>query len=172
MLRATRQLWLAALAAGLLAGCSTTPTGERGAVRDKAAERASSEHSDMLRREVVFSALSLIDTGYKFGGSNPEAGLDCSGLVVLVYKMAAGMSLPHNAAQIARNAQEVSLRELKAGDLIFFNTLGRPFSHVGIYLGDDKFIHAPNSRGRVRVESIRTGYFARRIDGARTLLED
>jgi cell wall-associated NlpC family hydrolase len=90
---------------------------------------------------------------------------------VLVYQMAAGMTLPHNAAQIARSTQEVNMRDLKAGDLIFFNTLGRPFSHVGIYLGDDKFIHAPNSRGRVRVESIKARYFATRIDGARTLLD-
>jgi cell wall-associated NlpC family hydrolase len=172
MLRAAVPVWLVVLAAALLVGCSTIPATERGAVPDKPADRGSSEHSDMLRREVVFSALSLIDTNYKFGGSNPEAGVDCSGLVVLVYKMAAGMTLPHNAAQIARNTQEVNVRDLKAGDLVFFNTLGRPYSHVGIYLGDDKFIHAPNSRGRVRVESIKTGYFAKRIDGARTLLED
>jgi cell wall-associated NlpC family hydrolase len=167
MLRAASQTWLVVLAATLLVACSTAPsTG-----RDKPAERGSSEHSDMLRREVVVSALSLIDTGYRFGGSDPEAGIDCSGLVVLVYKMAAGLTLPHNAAQIARNAQEVNVRDLKAGDLIFFNTLGRPFSHVGIYLGDDKFIHAPNSRGRVRVESIKAGYFATRINGARNVLD-
>ena len=172
MSRAASQVWLVVLAAALLVGCGTTPGRERGAVPDKPVARGPSEHSDMLRREVVFSALSLIDTGYKFGGINPEAGIDCSGLVVLVYKMAAGMTLPHNAAQIARNTQEVNLRDIKAGDLIFFNTLGRPFSHVGIYIGDDKFIHAPNSRGRVRVENIKTSYFATRIDGARTLLED
>jgi cell wall-associated NlpC family hydrolase len=171
MLRAASPVWLVVLAAALLVACSTTPSTERRAVRDKAAERGSSERSDMLRRELVVSALSLIDTGYKFGGSNPEAGIDCSGLVVLVYKMAAGISLPHNAAQIARNAQEVNVRDLKAGDLIFFNTLGQPFSHVGIYLGDDKFIHAPNSRGRVRVESIKAGYFATRLNGARSLLD-
>ena len=171
MLHTASQVGLVVLAAALLIGCTTTPSTERGAVLDRPAERGSSEHSDMLRREVVFSALSLIDTGYKFGGSNPEAGVDCSGLVVLVYKMAAGMTLPHNAAQIARNSQEVNVRDLKAGDLIFFNTLGRPFSHVGIYLGDDKFIHAPNSRGRVRVESIKAVYFAKRINGARNILD-
>jgi cell wall-associated NlpC family hydrolase len=145
---------LALLTALLLAACSSAP-----------------QRSDALRREVTITALSLLDTGYQFGGSNPEAGLDCSGLVVLVYKTAANMTLPHNAAQIARMTREVAVRDLKAGDLVFFNTLGKPYSHVGIYLGDDRFIHAPSSRGKVRVDSMKSRYFASRVDGGRSLLD-
>ena len=159
------------LAAVWLTGCGTASGPERGATHAPPAKQLSAEQSDALRREVVLTALSLLDTGYQFGGSNPEAGVDCSGLVVLVFKIAGGMLLPHNAAQIARTTREVGMRDLKAGDLVFFNTLGRPFSHVGIYLGDDKFIHAPNSRGRVRVESIKARYFSSRMNGARSLLD-
>lgn len=116
-------------------------------------------------------ALSLLDVGYQFGGSNPEAGLDCSGMVRYVYKNALGVDLPHNAAAIARLAKPVERDALQSGDLVFFNTLGYAFSHVGIYIGDNKFVHAPSSKGRVRVESLANTYFASRYLGGRTLLQ-
>jgi len=121
--------------------------------------------------EVALFAMSLLDVGYRFGGSNPEAGLDCSGMVRYVYKNALGLDLPHNAAAIAKRARPVPDSELRSGDLVFFNTLGYAFSHVGIYLGDGKFVHAPSSKGRVRIASMSNPYFASRYLGGRTLLD-
>lgn len=122
------------------------------------------------RREVVMYALGLLDVAYQFGGANPEAGLDCSGMVGFIYKEALGVRLPHNAAALAAMAQAVEVNALKAGDLVFFNTQGFSFSHVGIYLGDGKFIHAPSSKGSVRVELLSNVYFSKRFEGGRSLL--
>ena len=115
-------------------------------------------------------SLMLLKTGYQFGGKNPAAGLDCSGLVTYVYREAVDMRLAGNAALLAREGREVAVDQMKTGDLVFFNTLGRPFSHVGIYLGNGEFIHAPSSRGRVRVEKLTTPYWSQRFEMARTLL--
>ena len=121
--------------------------------------------------EVVLFALSLIDTGYRFGGKNPEAGLDCSGMVSYIYGQAAGIKLDGSAAQMAKQGRPVAYREMEPGDLVFFNTRNRPRSHVGIYLGEGKFVHAPQSRGKVRVSSLRSGYFATRFEEARRFLD-
>jgi cell wall-associated NlpC family hydrolase len=122
-------------------------------------------------REVALHALMLLQTAYRFGGKNPEAGLDCSGLVTLVYREAAGIELAGNAAWMARQGRPVERNELRSGDLVFFNTLNRPFSHVGIYLGRGEFIHAPNSRSRVRVDRMDNTYFAARFEAARTFFD-
>lgn len=156
--------------AALLAGCRTAPpTGapQPGAVLPEGVrvERARAQ-------EVVLHALALIDTGYVFGGRNPEAGLDCSGMVAHVFEQAAGVRLPHNAARIARLARPVERERLGPGDLVFFNTRGFAASHVGIYLGDGRFVHAPSSKGRVRIESMDNRYFAPRFEGGRTLFVD
>jgi cell wall-associated NlpC family hydrolase len=121
-------------------------------------------------REIVMVALGLLDTGYQFGGTNPEAGLDCSGLVKYVYKNALQVDLPRTAAEMAQVARPIDRNQLQAGDLVFFNTLGRSYSHVGIYLGDGQFIHAPSSKGRVRLESMNNSYFASRFEGARSVM--
>ena len=94
----------------------------------------------------------------------------CSGLVTHVYREAADMRLAGNAAALAREGRAVAVDQLKTGDLVFFNTLGRPYSHVGIYLGNGEFIHAPNSRGQVRIEKLTTRYWSQRFEMARTLL--
>lgn len=122
--------------------------------------------------QIVMFAYGLLGTGYRFGGRNPEAGLDCSGMVSYVVEQVTGIRLPHNAAQIAQRTRAIDSDALKPGDLVFFNTLKRPYSHMGIYLGDGKFIHAPSSKGAVRVERMDNRYFAQRFDGARTLLSD
>ena len=113
-------------------------------------------------------AMGLIDTDYRFGGSNPESGLDCSGMVSYIYHNALGMRLPHNAHQIAQLGRDIPLSSIQPGDLIFFNTLNRPFSHVGIYIGDDRFIHAPSTNGKIRINSLKTSYYAQRIEAARS----
>ncbi|GHT97329.1 hypothetical protein FACS1894154_00440 [Betaproteobacteria bacterium] len=122
-----------------------------------------------LRQEIVLYAIGLLDTGYRFGGRNPEAGLDCSGMVSYVVEQTSGLKLPHNAAAIARRTRPIGRNALAPGDLVFFNTARRRHSHMGIYLGEGRFIHAPSSRGAVRIESLDSGYFASRIDGLRTL---
>jgi len=120
--------------------------------------------------EVVMYALGLLGTGYTFGGRNPEAGLDCSGMVSYIVEQVSGRRLPHNAARIAQITRPIAVSDLQPGDLVFFNTLNRRHSHMGIYMGEGRFVHAPSSRGRVRVESLHNNYFRPRIDGARTLI--
>ena len=152
-----------------LAGCAGVPHAPQG--RITAAAFQNEQIASPAAREVAMYALMLLKTGYQFGGKNPAAGLDCSGLVTYVYREAAGMSLTGNAASLARLGKEVAPDQLRAGDLVFFNTLGRPFSHVSIYLGNGEFIHAPNSRGQVRVDRLTSHYWSQRFEMARTLLE-
>ena len=122
-------------------------------------------------QDVVLYALGLVETGYRFGGKNPEAGLDCSGMVSHVYDKAAGLRVAGSAADIAQRGRAVSVGELRPGDLVFFNTRNRPYSHVGIYIGDGRFVHAPNSNGTVRTESLQSGWFAARFEEARTYFD-
>lgn len=116
--------------------------------------------------EVIINALGLIGVEYKHGGSNPETGFDCSGFVAYVFKQAANISLPHGARAMSQLGQQVAPSELKPGDLVFFNTLKRTFSHVGIYLGNNKFIHAPSAGKVVRVENMDSSYWNSRFNGA------
>jgi len=118
--------------------------------------------------EMVFQALAAAGVPYRWGGQSPENGFDCSGLVAHVYREAFGIQLPHNARAQSRMGRQVSSTELIAGDLVFYNT-ERPYSHVGIYLGDDRFIHAPRPGAAVRVENMRTDYWVRRFNGARRI---
>ncbi len=127
--------------------------------------------ADPRAHEVVMFALGLVDNGYRFGGKNPDAGFDCSGMVSYVYGQAAGVRLAGSAADIARLGQPVGETGLRPGDLIFFNTLNRPRSHVGIYIGNGRFIHAPNTNGKVRTESLTRGWFATRFEEARTYFD-
>jgi cell wall-associated NlpC family hydrolase len=120
------------------------------------------------RNEIVLYSLSLLDRGYKFGGSNPESGLDCSGMVSFIYDKAAKIRLPHNARQIAAIGNPIKASELRPGDLVFFKIDGVSFAHVGIYLGDDKFIHANKHNGSVRTDLLSSRYFHDRLEAART----
>lgn len=122
-------------------------------------------------REIAVYALSLIDTGYRFGGKNPDAGLDCSGMVSYIYGQAASLSLQGSAADIARRGRPVERERLRPGDLVFFNTRNRPLSHVGIYIGDDRFVHAPSSNGRVRIDQLGSRYYAQRFETARSYFD-
>lgn len=156
-MRFSARLALAALSLTLLAQCSVMPP----------SPPQSSEHAV----DVVMLALSLRNTNYRFGGKHPKAGVDCSGLVTYVFKHAIGMRLSGNAAALARQGRKVARNQMRPGDLVFFNTRGRPFSHVGIYIGNDEFIHAPNSRGVVRVDKLTHPYYAARFETARALLD-
>ena len=125
----------------------------------------------VLGNEIALYALGLLDTGYRFGGKNPDAGLDCSGMVSYIFERAAGIRVRGSAADIARQGRPVASEELRPGDLVFFNTRNAPYSHVGIYIGDERFIHAPNRNGRVRIDRLADRYYAQRFEAARTFLD-
>lgn len=118
------------------------------------------------------AALTMLGIKYRFGGGAPSTGFDCSGLVVYAAEKSLGLKLPRQSADIAKQGEAVKRSELQQGDLVFFNTLGRRFSHVGIYLGDQKFVHAPRTGAVVRVESMDVAYWSKRYNGARRLVSD
>lgn len=121
-------------------------------------------------RNVTESALGLIGVRYKFGGETPEKGLDCSGLVKYVFEHVTGVTLPRRAREQAKVGEKVPIEALQPGDLVFFNTRRASFSHVGIYLGDNQFIHAPHRRSAVTVASIDGRYWKQRFNGARRVV--
>jgi cell wall-associated NlpC family hydrolase len=121
--------------------------------------------------ELVFQALATAGVPYRRGGDSRENGFDCSGLVAHVYREAWGIQLPHNARAQSRVGKHITLSGLEAGDLVFYNTERRPYSHVGIYLGDHRFIHAPKPGTAVRIEDMRAAYWSRRFDGARRVMD-
>ena len=116
---------------------------------------------------VLARALSLRGTRYRAGGTSPETGFDCSGFVGYLYRDILGFQLPRSANEIWRFGRKVEREDLRPGDLVFYNTLKRPFSHVGIYLGDNQFVHAPASGGAVRIVNMDERYWATRWNGAK-----
>lgn len=118
-------------------------------------------------RELALQALGFIGVNYKYGGVSPETGFDCSGFVHYIFNQAVGLALPRNAAEISRVGETVTRDDLQPGDLVFFNTLRRPFSHVGIYLGENRFIHAPSRGGSVEIVDMTQRYWKNRYNGAR-----
>src|SRR3990167_9228532 len=117
--------------------------------------------------ELVVNAMGFLGVPYKWGGKTAETGFDCSGFVRAMYEQSVGLLLPRKSEQHAAATQRIEKTELQPGDLVFFNTLRRAFSHVGIYIGDGKFIHSPRAGSEVRVESMGLSYWQRRFDGAR-----
>ena len=117
--------------------------------------------------ELVVNAMGFLGVPYKRGGNTVETGFDCSGFVRSIYEQSIGLLLPRKAEQQAAATQRIEKAELQPGDLVFFNTMRRAFSHVGIYVGDGKFIHSPKPGAEVRVESMGVSYWQRRFDGAR-----
>lgn len=170
------QLGLSLLAASLLAACGSPPKSPVERSLAVPPPRTSTHYFEIpdqqAGQEIVIYALGLLGTGYRFGGQNPEAGLDCSGMVRYIVQQVSGQTLPHNAAQIAALTRPIKLAELKPGDLVFFNTMNRRHSHMGIYMGDGRFVHAPSTNGSVRVERLDNRYFSPRIDGARRIVAD
>lgn len=122
--------------------------------------------------ELVIQAMGLLGVPYKLGGTSEEKGFDCSGFVRYMYEKSVGLVLPRRAEDQANATEEISRSELKPGDLVFFNTLKRTFSHVGIYVGDGKFIHAPRPGKAVRVDDMREAYWQKRFNGARRVQAD
>jgi cell wall-associated NlpC family hydrolase len=117
--------------------------------------------------ELVFTAMGFLGVPYRRGGNSVETGFDCSGFVRAIYSQTVGLILPRNAAQQAAATERIDRADLQPGDLVFFNTMRRAFSHVGIYVGEGKFIHSPKPGSEVRVEDMGLSYWSRRFDGAR-----
>jgi len=119
--------------------------------------------------QLAIEAMSLVGINYRRGGNSPENGLDCSGFVRYVFREAQGKELPRTSAEISKLGESVDKQDLQPGDLVFFNTLRHAFSHVGIYLGDNKFIHSPSSGGAVRIDNMDRSYWKARFNGARRI---
>ena len=130
-----------------------------------AAQSASARAGSPVSEE----ALDFVGAPYVRGGASPHRGFDCSGLVVYVYRSALGIDLPRRVADLKNVGKPVGLRDLAPGDLLFYNTRRRPYSHVGIYVGDGRFVHAPRPGARVRVESMAKRYWRARFNGARRI---
>lgn len=118
--------------------------------------------------DISIYAVSLVGSPYRLGGTSPETGLDCSGFVDHVFRQITGVKLPHDSLAISESTQALDRTDLQPGDLVFFNTLDHAFSHVGIYLGDERFVHASSSRtGSVMISRLSDRYWHERFDGAR-----
>lgn len=120
--------------------------------------------------DMLMYALSLVGVKYKYGGKSPETGLDCSGFVSHVYQQAAGLVLPHNARAISMFGKKIAISELQPGDLVFYNTMRHAYSHVGIYLGGNKFVHASVTGRGVEVVNMNENYWVKRFNGARRMV--
>jgi cell wall-associated NlpC family hydrolase len=117
--------------------------------------------------ELVFTAMGFLGVPYRRGGNTAESGFDCSGFVRATYQQTVGLILPRRSEQQAAATQTIERTDLQPGDLVFFNTMRRAFSHVGIYIGEGKFIHSPKPGSKVRVENMGLAYWTHRFDGAR-----
>lgn len=161
------------MAAGILSVASIAwaqePAETSGLTEESPRSTLHARQADGVSRMIGY-ALDLLGVNYKYGGTQPSTGFDCSGYVSHVFRQVAGLSLPHNALAISRQGRHISRDELQPGDLVFFNTLRRSFSHVGIYIGDNRFVHAPSSGGGVEVVSMQDKYWMKRFNGARRML--
>lgn len=146
----------------------TTLLIERGLLKPPGAEKIVQTVRDKAS-DLVLAAMNFLGVPYRRGGASADDGFDCSGFTRHIFQLSIGLVLPRRADEQAHapGLSPVPRDELKPGDLVFFNTLKRTFSHVGIYVGDGKFIHAPRSGARVRVENMRDAYWAKRFTGAR-----
>jgi len=144
------------LLALLLVGCSSP------------APRSDNASDDRMN-DLVMYVMSLADTPYRYGGNSADSGFDCSGFVGHVYRHELDISLPRTSREISRVGEPIEQSELRPGDLVFYNTLRQPFSHVGIYVGDGKFVHSPKRGDRIRVEPMHYTYWKSRFNGARRL---
>ena len=150
---------------------TTGDTSASEASTSAAAEESTESPSKMKR--VIGQALDLIGIRYRYGSDHPSrGGLDCSGLVKYVFQRSLNVGLPHNAYAMSKLGQTVNRTDLKPGDLVFFNTLSRSFSHVGIYVGDGKFIHAPSTGKTVQVVNLNDKYWQKHYQGARRIVDD
>jgi cell wall-associated NlpC family hydrolase len=160
--------WFALVLAGiLLAGCASTGSERLGSISGYGGPTASSA----LSNEVLMRAISLVGTPYRYGGNSPEGGFDCSGLVDYVFLDAAGLRLPRSTRELIElDAPEIRRDRLQPGDLVFFNPGGGRAIHIGIYVGEDRFVHAPSAGGTVRLDTLNVEYWKQAYTGAKRVL--
>ncbi|NLP64060.1 C40 family peptidase [Paraburkholderia sacchari] len=173
-----RRLWLPLLIVVFLAACSSTPqktshSGSSGssanAWRTKPPGFPNFVDHSVGREEISIQAMSLVGIPYRWGGNTPDSGFDCSGLVKYVFARSAQVDLPRTTADISQRGEAIDPDEIAAGDLVFFNTTGRPHSHVGIYVGKLRFVNAPSTGGTVRLDYLTNPYWAKHFDGIRRM---
>jgi hypothetical protein len=152
------------------------PQSEGGAVTETAAEEPAkapavkvSAPGEEAVGDLLLQAMSLIGVAYRWGGSNPQAGLDCSGFIQYIFKKSLNLTLPRTAAEMAHSGRAIDKAELAPGDLVFFNTLGPRNSHVGMYIGNGKFIHSPRTGKSVEVSNLSQSYWVAHYNGARRM---
>lgn len=145
------------------------PEGAATVVAEASAPQSFADRALSSAQELAMQAMGMIGIRYTFGGRNPDTGFDCSGLVRYVFDRVTGRSLPHNSFEMARMGTSVDQGQLQPGDLVFFNTRGKRYSHVGIYVGEGRFIHAPSRGGRVHIVNMGDRYWVSRFNGARRL---
>jgi len=173
-----RRLWFSLLIVLLLAACSGAPqkisrdpsgagSTTAGAWRTAPPGLPNFVDHSIGREEISIQAMSLVGIPYRWGGNTPDSGFDCSGLVRYVVARAASVNLPRTTADMSGRGESIEPDEIAAGDLIFFNTTGRPHSHVGIYVGKLRFVNAPSTGGTVRLDYLTNPYWAKRFDGIR-----
>lgn len=149
------------LLAAVLSGCASAPTPTPQAQRPEQPQR----------NDIVLFAMGLLDTNYRWGGRGPATGFDCSGLVSHVFQEATGLRVKGSSADLGKKVRPVASEQLLPGDLVFFNTLGARHSHVGVYVGEGRFVHASNPRTGVRIDQLSNRYYAQRFEGAGSLLD-
>jgi cell wall-associated NlpC family hydrolase len=130
---------------------------------------AATTPQDTRIADMLVTAMSLIGVDYKFGGNTPETGFDCSGFVRHLFAAAVSMELPRSSMEMSRRGKKIAKDALEAGDLVFYNTRKRAFSHVGIYIGEGRFIHAPSRGKSVETVDMTDSYWVKRFNGARRL---
>ena len=151
----------------VLVGCASAPKPSVGPQREVQASKGIL--SQDKRHDVVIQSMAMLDRNYTYGGKKLHTGFDCSGLVSFVYKQSVGIVVQGSAADMAKKTRAIDAQSAQPGDLVFFNTLGSANSHVGIYIGSGKFIHAANERTGVRQERLDNGYWSKRFEGFRSL---
>ena len=154
-----KRLFLSVVGTAVLVGCGTFPAPTLPPM---------SAQETNKRQDIVMQAMAMLDRGYTYGGKKLHTGFDCSGLVSFVYKESAGMSVRGSAESMARNTRAVDAGQARPGDLVFFNTLGHSASHVGIYIGSGKFIHAANEKTGVKLERLDAPYWKQAFEGYRS----
>lgn len=152
----------------LIGGIGTSVAAEQ---LNKPEEQSFLERYTNAAQDVILQGLKLVGVQYRWGGNDEDSGLDCSGFVRLVFKDSIGTLLPRTAREMSNVGEKIDSSQLKPGDLVFFNTMRRTFSHVGIYLGDNHFLHAPRKGAEVRVENMGNNYWMSRYNGARRIVE-
>ncbi len=160
----------------LLTACATTQSPQKAyessqTHRLEDADSIEARDLSQVSNEVIFRAISLVGTPYHYGGTQPDTGFDCSGLIGFVFNEAAGLKLPRTTRELIDiDAKAIDRDDLQAGDLVYFNSRGGRVSHIGIYVGENRFVHAPSSGGVVRIDKLDTPYWTKFYVGAKRLL--